>query len=153
PRTRGGPVRDTALILPTEGPIGFSYLAGAIDPSRTPPGRSLVTTVVLGPASALPLDVLDKTVRPQLDRIYGVRTDDWQLLTGHHDPYAVPAMATPHDPQRTVRVLAGLYVCGDHRDTSTMQGALRSGHRAARALLQDFGIPARTEPDAVRAAA
>ncbi|MFB6539553.1 FAD-dependent oxidoreductase [Streptomyces noursei] len=151
--TRGGPVRDTALILPTEGPIGFSYLAGAIDPSRTPPGRSLVTTVVLGPASALPLDVLDKTVRPQLDRIYGVRTDDWQLLTGHHDPYAVPAMATPHDPQRTVRVLAGLYVCGDHRDTSTVQGALRSGHRAARALLQDFGIPSRTEPDAVRAAA
>ncbi|MER7988377.1 NAD(P)/FAD-dependent oxidoreductase [Streptomyces noursei] len=151
--TRGGPVRDTALILPTEGPIGFSYLAGAIDPSRTPPGRSLVTTVVLGPASALPLDVLDKTVRPQLDRIYGVRTDDWQLLTGHHDPYAVPAMATPHDPQRAVRVLAGLYVCGDHRDTSTVQGALRSGHRAARALLQDFGIPARPAADAVRAAA
>ncbi|WP_274916065.1 FAD-dependent oxidoreductase [Streptomyces sp. WZ-12] len=150
---RGGPGRDTALILPTDGPVGFSYLAGAIDPSRTPPGRPLVTTVVLGAAAALPLDALDKTVRPQLDRIYGMRGDDWQLLTGHHDPYAVPAMAVPHDPQRAVRVLSGLYVCGDHRDTSTLQGALRSGHRAARALLQDFGLPARPESDAVRAAA
>ncbi|MEW1656468.1 FAD-dependent oxidoreductase [Streptomyces sp. NPDC057555] len=150
---RGGPGRETALIVPTDGPVAFSYLAGAIDPSRTPPGRPLVTTVVLGSAAALPLDALDKTVRPQLDRIYGLRTDGWQLLTGHHDPYAVPAMAAPHDPQRTVRVLAGLYVCGDHRDTSTLQGALRSGHRAARALLQDFGLPARPEPDAIRAAA
>ncbi|SHN03480.1 FAD-dependent oxidoreductase [Streptomyces yunnanensis] len=151
--TRGGPHRDTTLILPTDGPIGFTYLAGAIDPSRTPPGRPLVTTVVLGPAAALPLDVLDKTVRPQLDRIHGVRAEEWRLLTGHHDPYAVPAMAAPHDPQRTVRMLAGLYVCGDHRDTGTLQGALRSGHRAARALLQDFGLPARPEPDAVQAAA
>ncbi|MCK7623546.1 FAD-dependent oxidoreductase [Streptomyces sp. RS10V-4] len=150
---RGGPARDTALMLPTDGPIGFSYLAGAIDPSRTPPGRTLVTTAVLGTAAGLPLDVLDKTVRPRLERIYGARADDWQLLTGHHDPYAVPAMATPHDPQRAVRVLAGLYVCGDHRDTSTLQGALRSGHRAARALLQDFGLPARPEPAAVPAAA
>ncbi|MGD3105074.1 FAD-dependent oxidoreductase [Streptomyces sp. YGL11-2] len=151
--TRGAPGRDTALILPTDGAIGFSYLAGAIDPSRTPPGRTLITTAVLGPAASLPVSVLDKTVRPQLDRIHGARTDDWQLLTAHHNPYAVPAMPAPHDPQRTVRVLAGLYVCGDHRDTSTLQGALRSGRRAARALLQDFGLPAHPAPDPVRAAA
>lgn len=102
----------------------------------------------------LPLSVLDKTVRPQLDRIYGAHTDDWQLLTAHHDPYAVPAMPAPHDPERPVRVLSGLYVCGDHRDTSTLQGALNSGRRAARALLQDFGLPAfTTEPDALPTAA
>ncbi|MEU9119237.1 NAD(P)/FAD-dependent oxidoreductase [Streptomyces sp. NPDC048506] len=145
---RGGPSRDRTLILPTDGPIGYSYLAGAIDPSRTPPGRSLITTTVLGAAAALPLSVLDKTIRPQLERLHGARTDDWQLLTGHHDPYAVPAMPAPHDPERSVRVLSGLYVCGDHRDTSTLQGALNSGRRAARAVLQDFGLPAlTTEPD------
>ncbi|WP_328387284.1 FAD-dependent oxidoreductase [Streptomyces sp. NBC_00400] len=151
---RGAPSRDTALILPTDGPVAYSYAAGAIDPSRTPPGRSLITTTVLGAAAMLPLSVLDKTVRPQLDRIYGAHTDDWQLLTAHHDPYAVPAMPAPHDPERPVRVLSGLYVCGDHRDTSTLQGALNSGRRAARALLQDFGLPAfTTEPDALPTAA
>ncbi|MFB6879089.1 oxidoreductase, partial [Streptomyces sp. NPDC056323] len=33
-----------------------------------------------------------------------------------------------------------LYVCGDHRDTSTVQGALFSGHRAAGAILTDLGV-------------
>ncbi|MEW2437915.1 FAD-dependent oxidoreductase [Streptomyces caniferus] len=151
---RGAPSRDTALILPTDGAVAYSYAAGAIDPSRTPPGRSLITTTVLGAAATLPLSVLDKTIRPELDRIYGAHTDDWQLLTAHHDPYAVPAMPAPHDPERTVRVLSGLYVCGDHRDTSTLQGALNSGRRAARALLQDFGLPAcTTEPDTLPTAA
>ncbi|HZX39083.1 MAG TPA: FAD-dependent oxidoreductase, partial [Streptomyces sp.] len=35
----------------------------------------------------------------------------------------------------------GLYVCGDHRDTNSVQGALHSGRRAARALLADIGGP------------
>jgi hypothetical protein len=34
----------------------------------------------------------------------------------------------------------GLYVCGDHRDTSSIQGALVSGRRAARAVLADLGV-------------
>ncbi|MFE2626210.1 FAD-dependent oxidoreductase, partial [Streptomyces caelestis] len=34
-----------------------------------------------------------------------------------------------------------LYVCGDHRDTSTVQGALQSGRRAAEAILTDLAVP------------
>ncbi|WP_327689507.1 FAD-dependent oxidoreductase [Streptomyces tubercidicus] len=152
--SRGAAARDTALILPTDGPVAYTYAAGAIDPSRTPPGRTLITTAVLGAAAALPLSVLDQTVRHRLDRIYGGHTEDRQLLTAHHHPYAVPAMPAPYDPERTVRVLAGLYVCGDHRDTSTLQGALNSGRRAARAVLQDFGLPGlTTEPDTLPTAA
>ncbi|ARF54982.1 FAD-dependent oxidoreductase [Streptomyces gilvosporeus] len=146
PRNGLAPSRDTTLILPTDGPVAHTYAAGAIDPSRTPPGHSLITTTVLGSAASLPASVLDKTVRPQLARLHGTATDDWRLLHTHHDPYAVPAMPAPHDPQRPVRVLAGLYVCGDHRDTSTLQGALHSGRRAARALLRDFDLPALVEP-------
>ncbi|MGA4953936.1 FAD-dependent oxidoreductase [Streptomyces lydicamycinicus] len=154
PGSRGAAARDTTLILPTDGPVAYTYAAGAIDPSRTPPGRSLITTAVLGAAAALPLSLLERTVRPHLDRIYGAHTEDRQLLTAHHTPYAVPAMPAPYDPERTVRVLAGLYVCGDHRDTSTLQGALNSGRRAARAVLQDFGLPGlTTEPDTLPTAA
>lgn len=58
----------------------------------------------------------------------------------HHTREAVPAMPPPHDLRRPVRLLSGLYVCGDHRDTSTVQGALYSGRRAARAALADFGV-------------
>ena len=57
----------------------------------------------------------------------------------HHTPEAVPAMTAPHDLRRPVRLLAGLYVCGDHRDTSTVQGALHSARRATTAILSDLG--------------
>jgi predicted NAD/FAD-dependent oxidoreductase len=50
-------------------------------------------------------------------------------------------MVPPHHFRRPVRVLHGLYVCGDHRDTSTVQGALASGRRAAGAVLRDLGVP------------
>lgn len=49
-------------------------------------------------------------------------------------------MPAPHDLRRQVRLLSGLYVCGDHRDTSTVQGALSSGRRAAYAILADLGV-------------
>ncbi len=87
---------------------------------------------------APPQDV-DTAVRAHLSRLYGMSTARWETLAVHHTAEAVPAMRPPHDLRRPVRLLAGLYVCGDHRDTSTVQGALHSGHRAASAILTDLG--------------
>jgi predicted NAD/FAD-dependent oxidoreductase len=89
---------------------------------------------------------LDATVRAQLARLYRTSTTRWELLAAHHVPAAVPAMPAPHDLRRPVRLLAGLYVCGDHRDTSTVQGALHSARRAAHAVLTDLDVrPALSE--------
>lgn len=90
--------------------------------------------MILGPP------VPDGVVRAHLAELYGTPTRGWEQLAVHHDPEAVPAMPAPHDLRRPVRVLAGLYVCGDHRDTSTVQGALLSGRRAALRALRDFGV-------------
>ncbi|MEU0337196.1 NAD(P)/FAD-dependent oxidoreductase [Streptomyces sp. NPDC006193] len=120
---RGGPVAHTAVL-------------SNVDPSRAPAGRVLISSTVLG---APPEDV-DTAVRIHLARLYGTSTRRWETLAVHHTPEAVPAMRPPHDLRRPVRLLAGLYVCGDHRDTSTVQGALRSAHRAAAAILGDLGV-------------
>jgi hypothetical protein len=53
-------------------------------------------------------------------------------------PNALPAMPAPHPLRARVRLGDGLYVCGDHRDTSSIQGALASGRRAAHAVLADL---------------
>jgi predicted NAD/FAD-dependent oxidoreductase len=37
-------------------------------------------------------------------------------------------------------VSTGLYACGDHLETPSINGALRSGRRAAEALLEDWGL-------------
>lgn len=132
------PLSDPALLLDADrgGPVSHTAVMSEVDPSRAPHGRVLISSTVLG----TPPPDLDRTVRTHLATLYGTPTDDWELLAVHHDPEAVPAMPPPHDLRRPVRLLSGLYVCGDHRDTSTVQGALFSGRRAADAILRDFGL-------------
>ncbi|WP_103531082.1 FAD-dependent oxidoreductase [Streptomyces sp. SM11] len=133
------PPTGRSLVLDGDrsGPVAYTAVMSEVDPSRAPEGRALITSTVLG----TPPPDLDRSVRAQLAGLYGVPTDGWELLAAHHDPEAVPAMAAPHDPRRPVRVLAGLYVCGDHRDTSSVRGALHSGRRAAEAILTDLAVP------------
>ncbi|GAA2928141.1 NAD(P)/FAD-dependent oxidoreductase [Streptomyces enissocaesilis] len=132
------PLADPSLLLDADrsGPVSHTAVLSEVDPSRAPRGRSLISSTVLG----TPPPDADRVVRAHLARLYGASTDDWELLAVHHDKEAVPAMPAPHDLRRPVRLLSGLYVCGDHRETSTVQGALHSGRRAAREILRDFGI-------------
>jgi phytoene dehydrogenase-like protein len=131
------PETGAALLLDADrgGPVAHTAVVSHVDPSRAPAGRSLISSTVLGPP---PPDV-ETAVRTHLSRLYGTSTTRWETLAVHHTPEAVPAMRAPHDLRRPVRLLAGLYVCGDHRDTSTVQGALHSGHRASTAILTDLG--------------
>lgn len=131
------PTTGPALLLDSDrgGPVAHTAIVSEVDPSRAPAGRALVSSTVLGPP---PPDV-ETAVRMHLSRLYGTSTTRWETLAVHHTPTAVPVMRPPHDPRRPVRLLAGLYVCGDHRDTSTVQGALHSGHRASSAILTDLG--------------
>lgn len=131
------PETGAALLLDADrgGPVAHTAVVSHVDPSRAPAGRSLISSTILGPP---PPDV-ETAVRTHLSRLYGTSTTRWETLAVHHTPEAVPAMRAPHDLRRPVRLLAGLYVCGDHRDTSTVQGALHSGHRASTAILTDLG--------------
>ncbi|PAZ10403.1 oxidoreductase [Streptomyces sp. SA15] len=131
------PATGASLLLDADrgGPVAHTAVVSRVDPSRAPAGRTLVSSTVLGP----PPPDLDTAVRMHLSRLYGTSTRRWETLAVHHTAEAVPAMRPPHDLRRPVRLLAGLYVCGDHRDTSTVQGALHSAHRAASAILADLG--------------
>ncbi|WP_103883828.1 NAD(P)/FAD-dependent oxidoreductase [Actinacidiphila yanglinensis] len=131
------PLREPVLVLDADriGPVSHTYATTSIDPTRAPDGRTLVTSVVLGPP---PDGRSDKTIRDHLADLYDTSTDRWDLLSLRSTPHCLPAMPPPHDLRRPVRVLSGLYVCGDHRDTSTIQGALFSGRRAASAALRDL---------------
>ncbi|MEV0740657.1 FAD-dependent oxidoreductase [Streptomyces sp. NPDC050549] len=130
------PATGAALLVDSDrgGPVAHTAIVSEVDPSRAPAGRALVSSTVLGPP---PPDV-ETAVRRHLSRLYGTSTTRWETLAVHHTATAVPVMRPPHDLRRPVRLLAGLYVCGDHRDTSTVQGALHSGHRAAKAILRDM---------------
>lgn len=139
-----------SLLLDADrsGPVAHTAVLSGVDPSRAPAGRTLISSTVLGP----PPDGVDTAVRRHLARLYGTSTGRWETLAVHHTAEAVPAMRPPHDLRRPVRLMAGLYVCGDHRDTSTVQGALHSAHRASAAIVSDLGAGSLHAAEPVRTA-
>ncbi|WP_328503489.1 FAD-dependent oxidoreductase [Streptomyces sp. NBC_00457] len=131
------PETGPSLLLDADrgGPVAHTAVVSEIDPTRAPADRALISSTLLG----TPPPDTDTAVRTHLSRLYGTPTTRWETLAVHHTAEAVPTMSPPHDLRRPVRLLAGLYVCGDHRDTSTVQGALHSAHRASKAILTDLG--------------
>jgi hypothetical protein len=75
-------------------------------------------------------------VREEIARAHGVATTELEHLTSVTVDGAQPAALTPLDLRRPVALGGGLFVCGDHRDTPSIQGAMASGARAARAVMR-----------------
>jgi phytoene dehydrogenase-like protein len=131
------PIGEPILVLNGEGtgPVNDLCVPSDVAPSYAPPGAALVSATVLG---IPPLEdaELDRAVRDQLRDWFGTQVDDWRLLRALRIPFALPAQppAVLATPERPVRVREGLFVCGDHRDTASLQGAMVSGRRAAAAV-------------------
>jgi phytoene dehydrogenase-like protein len=119
------------------GPVVNTAVLSQVAPSYAPKGRVLVSSSVLGttgPAAD------EAAVLGHLSTLYGVSTRRWELVRRVEVPEALPAMPPPLTLRKPVRYVEGLYVCGDHRDTGSIQGALVSGRRAAAAVLADLGV-------------
>ena len=118
--TGGGPVRNLAVL-------------SEVAPSYAPPGRSLVAAAVPGPEALTP--GLAGRVTEQLARWFGSTTNDWDHLRTDVIPHGQPRQIPPFDPRRRVDLGGGRFVCGDHRDTASLQGAMFSGVRTASAAV------------------
>jgi hypothetical protein len=130
---------QAVLVLDGErrGPLVNTVVLSHAAPDYAPAGSALVSASALGVRT----DSADENaVRSHLEWLYGVPATDWELIASYPIPYALPSMPVPLDFRRPVRTASGVYVAGDHRDTSSIQGALVSGRRAAAAVLKDFGV-------------
>ncbi|MFC8064004.1 NAD(P)/FAD-dependent oxidoreductase [Streptomyces sp. NPDC057293] len=130
PRT---PLAEPTLVVDGTGAVLNTCVPTEVAPAYAPPGTSLVSTSVLGPDRP----GADGTVLRRLAELYGTDTGDWTPVATYTVRGALPAMTPPWPTSRTTRVAEGRYVCGDHRATGSVQGALASGTRAARELLAD----------------
>ncbi len=121
------------------GPVWNAAVVSTAAPSYAPPGRHLVqaTTLLDRPDGDAP----DEEVRRHLGDIYGCETTGWRTLARHRIPDALPACPPPLRLTSSAEVNAGVFVCGDHRDTASIQGALVSGERAAGAVLDRLRAP------------
>ena len=132
--TRGR--RDLHLGAPGEGPIATLATMSDVAPAYAPAGRSLVTVSTVGVPDGDDA-MLDVAVRSQARGWFGDEVDAWRTLAVQRIPYAQPRQDPQDLPElaRSVARAPGVWVCGDHRDTGSIQGAMVSGRRAAEAVL------------------
>ena len=114
------------------GPVWNTAVLTAAAPSYAPSARHLVeATCLLDRPDG---DASEGEVLRHVGEIYGCDTAGWHAVTRHRVDAALTVMAPPLVVRRPVTIGDGVFVCGDHRDTASIQGALVSGQRAAEAV-------------------
>ena len=134
------PVHGKRILLDgsDSGPVKNLAVLSDVAPSYAPVNKNLCVAAVPGPVALSPS--LEADVRRQL-RTWQLGSETWETIRVDVIPHGQPLQLPPLDPRRSVRLGNGRYVCGDHRDTASIQGALFSGRRAAAAVLADLDRP------------
>ena len=117
-----------------KGPVLNVALISNIAPSYAPPGKHLI-------AAALPGVItgdLEQLARKQLREWWGSQVDGWKHLRTYAISHGGPVQSAPFSPKQRVSLGNGRFVCGDHRDTGSIQGALYSGRRCGEAVVHSL---------------
>jgi len=132
------PVTDPVLLLngekiSEEKPINNVAFLSNVDPSYAPSGTSLASVTVVNPQGDL--DAIEGNVRGHLEQWFGKAVvDKWNLLERYPISGAQPGQVPPNNFNKDLKICDGVYCCGDHMDTPTLNGAMRSGLMAADAI-------------------
>ena len=127
------PIRDRYIVLDGTGtgPALNTAVMSNVAPEYAPAGAALVAAACPGVHDP---DV-EPAVRTQLRRIWGPAVDGWRHLRTDAIVHGQPRQHPPFSPKQRVALGDGLFVCGDHRDTASIQGALYSGRRCGEAVV------------------
>ncbi|MFE9425938.1 NAD(P)/FAD-dependent oxidoreductase [Kitasatospora sp. NPDC006697] len=131
------PLREPTLVVDAGRQVLNTVVLSEVVPSCSPDGRALVSTSVLG------IGADEERVRRRAGELYGTDAAQWEPLADYRIAEALPAGPAPLPLSRGTRFSPGRYVCGDHRATASVQGALASGARAAREVARDLAGPCR----------
>jgi predicted NAD/FAD-dependent oxidoreductase len=140
------PVNEPIILLNgegrTAGPLNHVAVMSAVSPRYAPPGAHLVVASAVGeaPVEDAALVRLDHALRLHMRQWFGPVVDSWKMLAAYPLARALPQQRHAEWEQAPVRVAGagGVYMCGDYRETASIQGALASGRRAAEAVIKDL---------------
>ena len=135
------PVADPVIVLNGDGagPVNSFAVMSQIAPTYAPGGKSLISITVLG-TQELTEQQLGGFIIAQMKNWFGPVARSWRYLKSYRIPHAQPQQfpGALEPPERPVRIRPGVYLCGDHRDNASLQGAMVSGRRAAEAVVADL---------------
>ena len=128
------PPTDSKLIVldgTGAGPALNVAVMSNVAPEYAPVGSALIAAACPGVVDA----EVEPAVRRQLHGWWGSQVGGWRHLRTHTIPHGQPDQRPPFSPKQRVALGDGLFVCGDQRDTASIQGALFSGRRCGEAVV------------------
>jgi len=125
--TGHGPAANVAIMSN----VAPEYAAAASHRDTAPRDRALIAAACPG---VLEPDA-EPAVRDQLTSWWGPQVQQWRHLRTDAIAHGQPDQPPPLHPRQPVSLGEGLFVCGDHRDTASIQGALYSGRRCGEAVV------------------
>lgn len=132
------PLDRPVLVVSAEprGPIDNLTVPSDIAAGYAPPGAALVQASIRGDWRQGDADTID-AVKQQAAEWFGKATGAWRHLATVHVPQALPDETPAARRLRppAPRLADGLFICGDHCATASINGALASGRRCAAAVL------------------
>ncbi|ANM30025.1 hypothetical protein ABI59_11255 [Acidobacteria bacterium Mor1] len=126
------PLRQPVLVLDGEqsGPVNNLVVPSNVSPELAPAGKALISVSTVGVPDQDDDSLVDAS-RAQLRGWFGAAVDSWSPLQVYRIPHALPAQPPGSLASGPLRLPSGVWVCGDHREAASIQGAMTSGRRMA----------------------
>ena len=130
------PTKEKYVILDGtgNGPVLNVAVISNVAPSYAPADKHLIVAALPGVTDG----DLEAISRKQLRSWWGPQVDGWKHLRTYIINHGGPVQKPPFSPKQRVDLGNGLFVCGDHRDTGSIQGAMFSGRRCGEAVVRSL---------------
>jgi hypothetical protein len=119
------------LRIKSNGKLVNSVVISNVSKSYAPEGYSLISSTSLE-------NLTEKELKSELTNMWGNQSSDWDLVAKYEISQSLPLRrgAKKTNP----RIGEKLYIAGDYVDIPSQNGAMRSGRRAAEAVIADLKL-------------
>ncbi len=117
------------LAVPTSGSLIHSIAISDVNTSYAPKGSQLFSSTTLK-------NISESEVRKELSNIWRCKTSDWQFIAKYEINQSLPIHPAGKPLYSPREIRSDLFVVGDHRGYPSQQGAMETGKRAAKKIIE-----------------
>ncbi len=135
------PLREPIIVLNGTGTglVNNLCVPSDVSPSYAPKGQALISATLLGHPEG---EALETRVRHELESWFGPQVQTWRHLKTDRVDRALPEQPPGKGMQAPGYLFHdGVFLCGDHLWSASIEGAIISGKNAAAAVLQRLQTP------------
>jgi len=134
---RRSPIREAILVLNGMGRGLVNHVCVPSDAAKpyAPADRALVSVSIIG-VPEMNDENIDRNVRDELAAWFGNDVTAWKLLRVYRIEHALPVQKTERSASENQTTEDGIFLCGDYLEDPSINGALVSGRKVAKAVVR-----------------